>query len=33
MPVLAHTGEYHDEVVRGPGGWRLSRRTIVIDHD
>jgi 3-phenylpropionate/cinnamic acid dioxygenase small subunit len=25
----ARTGEYHDEVVRTPAGWRLERRTVV----
>ena len=33
MPVVMHTGEYHDDVVRLPEGWRLARRQLVIDHD
>ena len=32
-PQVMHTGEYHDDVVRLPEGWRLARRTLVIDHD
>jgi 3-phenylpropionate/cinnamic acid dioxygenase small subunit len=25
----ARTGEYHDDVVRTPAGWRIERRTVV----
>jgi hypothetical protein len=32
-PVLMHTGEYHDVVVRLGEGWRLRRRRLVIDHE
>jgi hypothetical protein len=32
-PTPMHTGEYRDEYVRTPDGWRIARREVVIDHD
>ncbi len=26
----AGSGEYHDEVARSPGGWRIARRTVYV---